>query len=365
MSRPALSDSPDLTDVRWNMIQKCWSAIASASMTIDFLKSELQALSGDDKTICGEREHPVYPIQHEDRPSPATSDSFPHITNAHCNEIQQCLPVDASASKVTDVSEASIDDRTILEERGHRQAYLDICDAEQRTTSGDVTHPTHDEGLWPPSLASSNATTPQPSSRALTALPLDPLNVLLFGETGIDKSSIIKLIVGQDIANTAPGAPDSMLKRTAAVTLEERRFELWEVSSSDASMGFFKRLIAKWRLRASYKRLHRDSGAPLLLYCMKGTSTPTASREYKKFTNIVSSTSCVSIAVVVGLEEYPENMDDWWTEFKWNLGRLGMQFSNHVCITSLSNDPNTLRCRETICSLIGSYASYVPPRHTS
>ncbi|KAG1851141.1 hypothetical protein F4604DRAFT_1516122, partial [Suillus subluteus] len=30
MSRPASSDSPDLTDVRWSMILECWSAMASA-----------------------------------------------------------------------------------------------------------------------------------------------------------------------------------------------------------------------------------------------------------------------------------------------------------------------------------------------
>lgn len=302
MLRPAPEDSPDLTDARWDMILKCWSAKVSrpsASMAIDFLKSELEALSGDHTTL-------------------------------------------------------------FREERSHRQAPSDMLGTAQRTASSDAMHPTHEGGLRPPSLVSPNITTPQPSFRVMPSLPLDPLNVLLFGETGVDKSSIIKLIVGKNISEAAPDASYSMLKRTAEVTLGERRFGLWDVSSSPALMGIF-RPFAKWRLRASYKKLHRDGGAPLLLYCMKGTSAPTASREYQDFTDIVGSTSCVSIAAVVnGLEESLTNMDDWWTKYVGDLKLLGMQFSNHVCITSLSNDPNALRSRETICSLIESYASYVP-----
>jgi hypothetical protein len=234
----------------------------------------------------------------------------------------------------------------------------------------------------PSSLASFDTTTSQPSSRVLTPVstcryidscililpcdkpPLGPLNVLLFGETGIDKISIIKLIVRQNFANTAPGAPYSMLKRTAEATLKERGFQLWEVSSSKASMSFFKRFIAKWRLKASYKKLHRAGRTPLLLYCMNGTSAPTASREYKDFTDIVRSTSCASIAVVVDLEGSLTNTGDQWTRYKGDLERLGMQFSHYICITSLPNDSNTLRSPETICGLIEYYTS-CPPRRTS
>ncbi|KAG2143730.1 kinase-like domain-containing protein [Suillus clintonianus] len=56
ISRPATSDSPDITDARWDEIKMCWSAAASrpsASMAVDFLKSELEALSGGDMTVRG------------------------------------------------------------------------------------------------------------------------------------------------------------------------------------------------------------------------------------------------------------------------------------------------------------------------
>ncbi|KAG2740561.1 hypothetical protein P692DRAFT_20753121, partial [Suillus brevipes Sb2] len=50
ISRPATSDLPDMTDARWNMITTCWSAEGSrpsATMAIDFLKSELTTFSGE------------------------------------------------------------------------------------------------------------------------------------------------------------------------------------------------------------------------------------------------------------------------------------------------------------------------------
>jgi hypothetical protein len=246
---------------------------------------------------------------------------------------------------------------------------------DDRTASDDITHPTREKDLQPEILASSNIPTSQPISQVSTPvslyrcrgsyililpcdkLPLDPLNVFFFGETRVDKRSIIDLLVGQNIADTVLDAPHPMLKHIADIILRGRRFQLWEFSSI-ALMGFLQRFIAKWRLRASYRKLYRNGGAPLLLYCMRGPSAPTASRDYQDFTGIVGSTGHLSIvAVVNGLEESLTNMDDWWTKHKGDLERLGMQFSNHACISSLPDDPSTSQSRETIRNLIETYVS--------
>lgn len=164
------------------------------------------------------------------------------------------------------------------------------------------------------------------------------------------------MIVGQNIADEAQHARYSMLKHISKVTLRGRRFEFWDVSST-ASMGLFRRSIYRWRLKASYRKLHKDGGAPLLLYCMRGPSAPTASRDYQDFTETVRSTSCVSIVAVVNGLESLTNMDDWWMKHEGDLERLSMHFSNHACISSLPDHPSTSRSRETICNLIESYAS--------
>ncbi|KAG1837932.1 hypothetical protein DFJ58DRAFT_814996 [Suillus subalutaceus] len=187
-----------------------------------------------------------------------------------------------------------------------------------------------------------------------------PLNVLLFGETGVGKSAIINLIMGREVAQTSPDAETCTLQHTShEVSLGDRRFKLWEVSSL-GSMGFFRTLFAKWRLKRSYKKLYRDDGVYLLLALI---------RDYNFFTDIVCSTTTVAgsvpvAAVVTSLEDYPTGMDKWWTRNKDNLESLGMRFSAHVCITSLPDDPHASsamrarrqRSEQAIRSLI--YNSY-------
>ncbi|KAG1851142.1 hypothetical protein F4604DRAFT_1308173 [Suillus subluteus] len=172
-----------------------------------------------------------------------------------------------------------------------------------------------------------------------------PFNVLIFGGTVVDKSSVINLILGQDAAQTSPNQGIPTFTHTPyEVSLGTHCFKLWEVSSIE-SMGFFQTLFWKWRLKKSYKRLCKDDGVYLLLYCMRGSMAERALiRDYKSFTDIVGSTAGPGhipvAAVVTSLEDYPRDMNNWWRYNRDNLERLGMRFSAHACITSLPVDPN-------------------------
>jgi predicted GTPase len=172
------------------------------------------------------------------------------------------------------------------------------------------------------------------------------LNVLLFGETGVGKSAIINLIMGKDVAETSPDAEPCTLQHTShEVNLGDRHFKLWEVSSIE-SMGFFRALFTKWRLKKSFKKLYKDDGVYLLLYCMRGSRAQRALiKDYKFFTDIVGSSVTVAggipvAAVVTSLENYPKDMDRWWAKNEDNLESLGMRFTAHACITSLPDDPD-------------------------
>jgi len=107
----------------------------------------------------------------------------------------------------------------------------------------------------------------------------------------------------------------------------------------------------RWKLKKEYKKLHKEDGVYLLLYCMRNSRAKgTLIKDYKIFTSIVgSSAGRVPIAAVVThLEDYLSSMDDWWEKNKDNLRRNGMEFSKHACITSLPDDPtasDTLRAR--------------------
>jgi hypothetical protein len=286
--RPEISEAmSDVTDARWEHIEKCWlidpSTRPSAFEAMGFLKRELEALEQDDDLVSSTHE------SHQ---------------NAH-------LVVEQAGNSIVPSVQSS--SRTLVPSR-------------RPAPSSPLTH----------RLFSTV------SSLSLAG----PLNVLLFGETGVGKSAIINLIMGRDVAETSPDAETCTLQHTShEVHLGNRHFKLWEVSSIE-SMGFFRALFTKWRLKKSYKKLYKDDGVYLLLYCMRGSRAQRALiRDYKFFTDIVGFTATVAggtpvAAVVTSLEDYPQDMDEWWVKNKDNLESLGMRFTAHACITSLPDDPN-------------------------
>jgi hypothetical protein len=142
----------------------------------------------------------------------------------------------------------------------------------------------------------------------------------------------------------SPGAETCALVHTPyEINLGPHCFKLWEVSSIE-SMGFFRAFFKKWRMKKSYKKLYKDDGVHLILYCMRGLKAQTALvNNYKFFTDVVGSTAChVPVAAVVtSLEDYPKDTDNWWTNNEGYLKHLGMRFSAHACITSLLDDPKS------------------------
>ncbi|KAG1742184.1 hypothetical protein EDB19DRAFT_1702713 [Suillus lakei] len=285
--RPEIPEATsDVTDARWNHIKQCWSIDPSARpcafSAMNFVGGELEALK--DETHQGSSSSTEQAIA-----------SVPPIRRPSCS---------LQSSNNSSVLYGFDTGKDLLV---HRFIYTN------------------------------------PSMRQSLS---GPLNVLLFGETGVGKSSIINLIMGRDAAQTSPdGATCTLAHTSHGVNIGPHSFKLWEVSSIE-SMGFFERIFKKWRLKKQYKRLYKDDGVYLLLYCMRGSRAQRALiRDYKFFTDIIGSTTTAAggipvAAVVTSLEDYPEDMDKWWTKNKDNLESLGMWFSTHACITSLPDDPH-------------------------
>ncbi|KAG2737072.1 hypothetical protein P692DRAFT_20957043, partial [Suillus brevipes Sb2] len=220
------------------------------------------------------------------------------------------------------------------QDENHQNTYLV---AEQAGISTTISAQSSSRTLIPSrKLIPSSPLTRHLSSTASSLSLAGPLNVLLFGETGVGKSAIINLIMGKDVAETSPDAEPCTLQHTShEVNLGDRHFKLWEVSSIE-SMGFFRALFTKWRLKKSFKKLYKDDGVYLLLYCMRGSRAQRALiKDYKFFTDIVGSSVTVAggipvAAVVTSLENYPKDMDRWWAKNEDNLESLGMRFTAHA-----------------------------------
>ncbi|KAJ8593070.1 kinase-like protein [Rhizopogon salebrosus TDB-379] len=347
ITRPEMPHTtPDITDARWNEIELCCSvnpsARPSALMAMDFLRSELEALTDDHVLVDRTRE----------------SHQRPPLGMVHTEQIIASRPMCLSPTEVgytgspyehppwQTLSSNPIG-RGVQPQAGTISTRLPPSSS--RTT---LIQPLSPQPPTPTSFSTTSATLTMHPSCTTSSLSISrPLNVLIFGETGVGKSSVINLIMGRDAAPTSADAPTCTLEHTPyEITLENKRFKLWEVSSL-ASMGFFRRLFTKWRMKKTYKKLYSDDGVYLLLYCMRNSRAHgTLASDYKLFTSIVGSTAgrVPVAAVVTCLEDYPMDMDDWWTKNELNLEREGMKFSKHACIMALPEDPGaspTLRTR--------------------
>ncbi|KAG1812605.1 kinase-like domain-containing protein [Suillus subaureus] len=234
--RPAISDATsDVTDARWNHIEQCWSidppGRPCAFTAMNFVKGELEALKQDNVFDGGVQEY--------------------HQSSSDAERIIASIPPSRGApSQIMTTVMFQSSSQTL------------VLSPSQATPSSPFTH-----HLF---------------STASTLSFSGPLNVLLFGETGVGKSSVINLIMGGDVAQTSPDGATCTLTHTChKIDLGPHTFKLWEVSSIE-SMGFFKTFFKKWSLKKQYKRLYKDDGVYLLLYCMRGSRAQKALlRDYK------------------------------------------------------------------------------------
>ncbi|OAX42325.1 hypothetical protein K503DRAFT_790238 [Rhizopogon vinicolor AM-OR11-026] len=155
-------------------------------------------------------------------------------------------------------------------------------------------------------------------------------NIILVGETGVGKSSIINMIAGTKLAET----PD---KETA------RTFGHHPYTLPD-SMRENLKVVELYKLITGL-----NGGINLLMFCMSAAAgaqkiNNAVHQNWKIFSEILCKKQVPSVLVVTGLEQ-EENMDEWW----WNNRRLfedqGIRPDGTACITTIRG--KTLRdgCR--------------------
>jgi len=160
-----------------------------------------------------------------------------------------------------------------------------------------------------------------------------PVNVIVFGESGVGKSSIINMLMGEPVAavsNQAVGCTYASTKFRA--TIDDREVMLYDTAGlNEAKAGTVSPEQAVQNLRLLVNDLKTVN---LLVYCIRGT-------RYRKIVgdnyNIFCNTICGGdrkvpvVLVVTGLEN-EENMDGWWNDNKEDYDE--MEFCGHACITA-------------------------------
>ena len=163
-------------------------------------------------------------------------------------------------------------------------------------------------------------------------------NILIVGDVGVGKSSLVNLISGKDIAKTSSGAKSCTLhSEEYIVTLDGVEFALHDTAGLHEAQGNMKKteyLDAVYQAYALISRLEQSGGISLLVFCMKGGRVSiTMQQTYNLFVGVFCNRQVPVVVVVTHLEMF-DCMEQWWDENEKAVKEYGLRSHGHACITT-------------------------------
>ena len=166
-------------------------------------------------------------------------------------------------------------------------------------------------------------------------------NVLVVGETGVGKSSVINLIAGEQLAGVSSSANgctmeansyDVVLTDSQGLGHHIRLFDT--VGLNEPSLSKNGYLVAIEKANVLITQLQRTGGIRLLIFCIRGSRiTAVTQSNYRLFREILCQNQVPVAFVINGLEN--ENpMEDWWSRNAKLFERSNLLCSSHVCVTA-------------------------------
>ena len=135
-------------------------------------------------------------------------------------------------------------------------------------------------------------------------------NIILFGEAGAGKSSIVNMLLSQSVAKTSNGARGCTFENKGyRFHIGAVQFRIYDTAGlNEGDQGRVPDSKAVYNI---YKLIHQLDGVSLLIYCMKGRIKNNAAANWQLFHKVVCNEEVPIIAAVTGLEEEAD-LDSWW-----------------------------------------------------
>lgn len=165
-------------------------------------------------------------------------------------------------------------------------------------------------------------------------------NVVLFGEIGAGKSSVVNLIMGldHDVAKTSSGASSCTLDaKSYDITIRGRDFRIYDTVGLNEPQSLRDPDCLIGAINKAYRLvtyLSETGGINLLVFCVRrGRITANMQQNYMLFHDFLSHKK-VPIALVITHLEHEENMEDWWLYNHPHFADCGIHIIGHACITA-------------------------------
>ncbi|KIJ58060.1 hypothetical protein HYDPIDRAFT_141800 [Hydnomerulius pinastri MD-312] len=195
-------------------------------------------------------------------------------------------------------------------------------------------------------------------------------NVVIYGESSVDKAAVINLIAGQKKAWTSSDILGRIFRhRRYEVTIEGTQYNLWDTAGlDDRNEGAVPLAQAENDLKEFIRQMASSGGISLLLYCIRPTRVRRALKwNHDIFYAAICRKKVPVVLVITGLEYQPVNMETWWVDNERVLAKHGMRFDAHVCATTLDTSHPTIqerlnRSQSSLRGLITTYCRLPPWR---
>ncbi|KIJ67564.1 hypothetical protein HYDPIDRAFT_85017 [Hydnomerulius pinastri MD-312] len=163
-------------------------------------------------------------------------------------------------------------------------------------------------------------------------------NILMVGDVGVGKSSLVNLIAGERVASTSDGARSCTLhSQEHLINLDSVQLALHDTAGLHEAIGKMKTdayLDAVFQAYALISKLERSGGINLIVFCMKaGRISESMQQTYNLFTEVLCKNKVPVVIAVTHLEAY-ENMEDWWSENAKYIKDYGLHCAGHACVTA-------------------------------
>jgi len=165
-------------------------------------------------------------------------------------------------------------------------------------------------------------------------------NIIIFGEAGSGKSSLVNMIAGGDVAKISDSADGTTFQNDVyEATIGNTTFNIYDTAGlNEGDQG----RVPHWKaVRNLYILIRQLEGVSLLIYCMRPRVKENASANWILFHKVICQEKVPIVVVVTGLENR-EDPDSWWRE-KGNrsaLSRNGMHPKNVACVVSFAGRQN-------------------------
>ncbi|KAG1851170.1 hypothetical protein F4604DRAFT_1308836 [Suillus subluteus] len=158
---------------------------------------------------------------------------------------------------------------------------------------------------------------------------------MLFGESGVGKSSLINLMADKEVAHTSPGMQGIMQWQQYTIGFDGDSYTVFEtVGLEEPQLGikeYFESVENTYRL---IKELDRRGGIDLLLFCVRaGLITATIQSNYRLFHEFLCEKKVPIVLVITNLER-EQRMEDWWIRNHSTFEKYRIQVAGHACITA-------------------------------